>query len=302
MYWLDTEVRPGARSGLTLVVREERRPGLVLESAPSGRLRLRAQGDSILWARIERPAWGVWALRREVAQSPRIVRPIRSSEARRTSSMERWMRFFSRELDASPRSPLARGAWELTELRRCQPASVEAARSARPDQFCPVGPDGLPGVARGVLGVVRAPRLVFVDWSTISPQAVCSLRAFSDADDSRVKAWRNHARDGTLPPILLWSMGGIELVVLLDGHDRLTAALAEGVEPRVLALWRSVRRPDVGTEPWRRDIVGSYERAHLRVDRLSDSTRTELTRRLVRAFQGSWREAVTVARAVRPRR
>lgn len=295
MYWLNTELVYGEKSGLTIVIREDLRPGLVLESSPSGRLRLRAGRDPLLWARIDRPCWGVATLRRATRESAAVVRPIRSSEARRTRSTEQWMRFFAGELGASSRSPLTRGTWQLTELRRCA-CSLDFARSTRPDEFCSEDPDGLPWPARGVGGVIEAPRLAYLDWSVISRQEVCSVRAFSDADDSRVKAWRKHARDGNLPPILLWSMGGIELPILVDGHDRLRAALAERVEPRVVALWQSVERPDPGTERWQRKIVGSYEKANLRAERLSNRTRAELNRELVRAFR-SPRAAITTARA-----
>jgi hypothetical protein len=62
------------------------------------------------------------------------------------------------------------------------------------------------------------------------------LRAPSALDGARVKAYRKQARDGTLPPILLWWISGLCCHVLLDGHDRFAAALAEEREPSVLVL------------------------------------------------------------------
>ena len=41
---------------------------------------------------------------------------------------------------------------------------------------------------------------------------------------------------GILPPVLLWWISGLDCHVVLDGHDRLVAALSEDVEPPVLAL------------------------------------------------------------------
>jgi hypothetical protein len=67
--------------------------------------------------------------------------------------------------------------------------------------------------------------------------ALLALRAPSAESDGRVKAWRKHARDGTLPPVLLlyFHLAGKWLVV--DGHDRLHAALLEGLAPPLLGLW-----------------------------------------------------------------
>ncbi|MGB8939405.1 MAG: hypothetical protein WCD21_04060 [Streptomyces sp.] len=38
------------------------------------------------------------------------------------------------------------------------------------------------------------------------------------ADDPRVKAYRKQARDGTLPPVLLWWVSGLDCHLVLDGH------------------------------------------------------------------------------------
>jgi hypothetical protein len=52
-----------------------------------------------------------------------------------------------------------------------------------------------------------------------------------------VKSWRKRARDGTLPPALLLYVDILEKWLVLDGHDRVHAALLEGVEPPLLGLW-----------------------------------------------------------------
>lgn len=102
---------------------------------------------------------------------------------------------------------------------------------------------------------------------------------------------------GASPPLLLWYVRGLELPLLIDGHDRLRASIAEDVTPRVVQLWQSIERPDTGLVPWRANVVESYERAHQRADRLSDSTRRALNDALVRAFRGAWRGSITTARA-----
>jgi hypothetical protein len=81
-------------------------------------------------------------------------------------------------------------------------------------------------------------------WSWAEPDGriersggVMPLRAPSPEDDGRVKAWRKHARDGTLPPVLLMYFTLVERWLVVDGHDRLQAAQLEGREPPLLGLW-----------------------------------------------------------------
>ena len=45
----------------------------------------------------------------------------------------------------------------------------------------------------------------------------------------RVKMWRKRAREGTLPPVLVYDVSALTMFALLDGHDRYAAARAEGV-------------------------------------------------------------------------
>jgi hypothetical protein len=78
-----------------------------------------------------------------------------------------------------------------------------------------------------------------------------------DPGDSRVKAYRKQIREGTLPPVLLWWVSGLDCHLILDGHARLAAAIAESVEPPLLQLHRTVPRDDLAA---RIDAaVGFYE-------------------------------------------
>ena len=297
MYWLETEVARG-EGGFTIVVPEPRRPGLVLESSRSRRLRLSASGDPLLWARIEDDYAGVWVLRRETTESPAIVGPIRAREARARSTIGEWMRYFAGELERSARSPLSQGTWQLSELGR-SPLPVGPAGSALPpaDAYVATEPGGPPAAHR-LLAAPSTPRLAFQPWRVSSPHEVFPLRSFSDLDASRVKAWRKHARDGTLPPILLWYVSGLEMPLLVDGHDRLRAALSENVAPRVLALWQSLQRPNRWSDDaWRARAVEGYERAHQGRYPLSDATRRGLNDALADAFRPSARHWITTGRA-----
>jgi hypothetical protein len=69
-----------------------------------------------------------------------------------------------------------------------------------------------------------------------------------------VKAYRKHAREGTLAPVLLWSVTFLDGCVILDGHDRAVAALAEGRAPECVLL---TQVPD--EENWRRTAAAMAE-------------------------------------------
>ena len=77
---------------------------------------------------------------------------------------------------------------------------------------------------------------------------LCALRPLGEGDAGRVHAWRKHARDGTLPPILTTYSVMIGKCIVLDGHVRLAAALEEGVKPPVLSIW-PVRKVVTGVAP-----------------------------------------------------
>jgi hypothetical protein len=65
---------------------------------------------------------------------------------------------------------------------------------------------------------------------------VLPLRRLSPGDAGRVRAYRRQAREGVLPPAVLWWVSGLDTLVVLDGHDRIVAALFEDAVPEVLVL------------------------------------------------------------------
>lgn len=72
-----------------------------------------------------------------------------------------------------------------------------------------------------------------------------------------MKAYRRQYREGVLPPVLLWWVSGFNSPVVLDGHDRLTAALAEGGRPELLVLTRAM--PDGWAGQAMRRRIEAYE-------------------------------------------
>ncbi|MEU1212488.1 hypothetical protein ABZ424_08525 [Streptomyces sp. NPDC005790] len=230
----------GSWVGLSLDVRDRRQPGLcVLAVRP--RLLVSQRARPVLLAVVDEHLQGVDFWRTDEYRS--FVPPLRADVARALAgSPERWAHRFARYLVDSPGSPLHEGRWLLScesPLRRWRHADVSHAEYWS-SMLVEGHPDG------------------YIDWFVHSGSLeVLPLRPMPDADDSRVKAYRKQARDGTLPPVLLWWVSGLDCHLILDGHARLAAAIAESVEPPLLQVHRTVPGDDLDARI--DESVGFYE-------------------------------------------
>ncbi len=277
-------------SRVRLTVRAVRPRGLSLEAGQAWRLRLVLAGRAIAWGRAAPSGSGIAWVRAEGAPKLAIVPPIRATEARALRTSEAWTAFFAKALLASTRSPLRPGKWELAWLSP-RPTLAESAQRASVDEYLDQGETLCR--ARNLLTALEAPRALFSSWFSFGAGRVLPLRDPSSSDAARVKAFRKHARDGTLPPVLLWWVSPLDGYLVLDGHDRLLAARLEGVRPSVLALHGSMEEPADPT--WGETETKRYERAFANEVALSPRTRLEKNAALVRAFGGgtyTWTPAV----------
>ncbi|MEV7373896.1 hypothetical protein AB0O51_23835 [Streptomyces sp. NPDC090301] len=230
----------GTWIGLSLDVRDRVQPGLCVFGA--GQRLLISQGSRpVLLAVVDEHLDGVDFWRTDAYRS--LVPPLRADTARTLAgSPERWAHHLARYLDESPESPLHGGRWLLSHesrlLRWRHPGTSHAEYWS--SMLVEGRPDG------------------YIDWYLHDGEfEVLPLRPMPAADDSRVKAYRKQAREGTLPPVLLWWVSGLDCHLILDGHARLAAAIAESVEPPVLELYRTVPSDDLAART--DDAVGSYE-------------------------------------------
>ncbi|MFG2868433.1 hypothetical protein [Streptomyces sp. NPDC048338] len=206
---------------LVLDVADRPRPGLRLRTAGS-RLILEQGGTPLLFAVVDRGDQGV-DFYRTAAPRP-LLPPLRAAEARAYADRpERWLHRVARLLDADPDGPLHDGRWVLTTVMERHWNRDDAGPADYWGERVVGGhPDG------------------YVDWHVHSTGwELFPLRPLPAADDARVKAYRAQARAGILPPVLLWWVSGLDCYVVLDGHARLAAAVAEDVEPSVLVLRRT---------------------------------------------------------------
>lgn len=134
------------------------------------------------------------------------------------------------------------------------------------------------------------------DWPDATLELLCGggwhgvlpLRPLPAPDAPRVKAYRKHAREGTLAPVLLWWVSFLDGWLLLDGHDRAAAALAEGQQPACVEL---VRVPD--NADWRATAERITEAYEERVTRLVTRPADRHTARQRQALDQGYADAIS---------
>jgi hypothetical protein len=212
------------------------RPAIHLQGASGGFLRLVGPDGPLLWGLVESGWWSV-----DVVRAPsrlHALPPIRVDEAERAPGsasshdfVSWWTRTFATQLCASSSTPLARGRQSLlapmSSVDSAPPGQIEDWQRRR---WQPIT------LRKEDLETLGSQREDFeLDWDHYY-LGLLLTRPLSDESDGRVKSWRKRARDKCLPPIVVWWCRGLYAHVLLDGHDRLHAALLEGVSPDIIVL------------------------------------------------------------------
>jgi hypothetical protein len=223
----------GTWTGLSLEVHARSRPGLCLFTA-GRRLLLTQESRPVLLAAVEEDFCGVDFWRTDAYRS--LVPPLRARTGRALAdNLDRWAYRFAQHLLDAPGGPLHDGRWLLS--RESPLLRWNHGRLTQSEYWGSMIIEGHPDG--------------YIDWFVHSGSwEILPLRPMPDAGDARVKAYRKQARDGTLPPVLLWWVSGLDCHLILDGHARLAAAIAESTTPPVLFLHRTTSSDDVvaGTE------------------------------------------------------
>ncbi|MFJ9818577.1 hypothetical protein ACIRU3_25625 [Streptomyces sp. NPDC101151] len=228
----------GTWTGLSLEVQSRRQPGLCLFTAER-RLLLAQQSRPVLLATVDEDDCGVEFRRTDVYRS--FVPPLRAETGRALAGRpDRWAYRFGQYLIDSPGSPLHDGRWLLS--RESPLLRWNHGRRTQAEYWKSMVIEGHPDG--------------YIDWFIHSGSwEIFPLRPMPDAGDGRVKAYRKQARDGTLPPVLLWWVSGLDCHLILDGHARLAAAIAESTAPSLLQLHRTAPSDEV--------VAGTEQAVHL---------------------------------------
>ncbi|GAB1644317.1 hypothetical protein [Krasilnikovia sp. MM14-A1259] len=215
----------GSWEALVLDVEHPGSPALKVEVAGRGLLALRQNDTVALMAQIDADLSGV-----EYAVTGQFCSPIPPIRAAYAASLgtegssgvrqARWAHHFAAALTRSTKGPLHTGRWVVSgDATHLRPAIRASTLAERWEQLLLPGGQG------------------YIDWFVDNGAwQILPLHPLADPDTGRVKAYRKQAREGILAPVLLWWISGLDCYVLLDGHDRLVAALSENVEPPMLTL------------------------------------------------------------------
>lgn len=183
------------------------------------------QGDRVVLLGRQRAWWrGVYYARTGLYRSP--LPPVSAAQARRFGGMagdgsgwaERWAHKFSRRLKAAAEGPLHAGGWTLEPGMPAWSAAQHWGRLWATDR--------------------DQGHITWFGYGDPEEDArdVLPLRRLSPAGAARVESYRRQCREGILPPALLWWVSGLNTLLVLDGHDRIMAALAEDTLPLVVVL------------------------------------------------------------------
>lgn len=255
-YWKDIENETGEWFGLAVDCAHgdgrHRKPALRLESADNGRIRLVQDptdgGEPMvrLWATILADCYGVHLLRSDLAMAapvaPSTLDPAlveRLAGLPESQRLPAWSRVFAGALSESPASFLHPGLWMFMGLRpRAGGWYFESVKPRLSER-------------RGSIGRLSEPLcedpVTFLDWGAGGGDRdrILNLRALSSADEGRVKWWRKQAREGALPPVLLWRVDCLQAYLIVDGHCRLQAAVLEDRPPQFLVACSAYEEPVV---------------------------------------------------------
>jgi len=251
-YWRDLEDFKGSWIGLGLEVNRPgfSKPPLHLSSGNNNRLKLMLNDIPLLWGTLATSYYGAWLVRNPqplLESAP--VPAIGSADVQEyfdlpsDQRLRNWCRYFINKLMETQADFLYPGHWVVrpmvpTAMRGKQREGVSGWFFCTPPQQ----PSHYPRwyvYGDGILDNVQPQTVHWLDWDlghviglhTVDPLA------------GRLKWWRKKAREGSLPPILLWYIGGLCSYVIIDGHYRLHAALAEDVKPTFLVVSSIDARP-----------------------------------------------------------
>jgi hypothetical protein len=239
MHWRDID--DGTWEGLTITLTRDdvpAHPPWTTDIVRPNRVRITAGDTARWWARQERRWAGVTLLRgTPMSQDDAVVRPITSEDQRAvtaapgsTAWWRYWSLWFIESMMASGRSPLRPGLWWITPIACKDVPALPVIDRERRRATLPARWDAARIFILRAQGEQWTEDRFRENWFIHNGSlGLLPLRRASLPESGRMKSWRKRAREGTLPPVLVHFIGALDMFVLLDGHDRYAAALAEKV-------------------------------------------------------------------------
>ena len=239
LYWKDITTPANKWRGIRITVnnRSMHPSTFRIESCSKRFFTLKYENEILLWARQHYTHYGVALIKNnEPLYTMPIVSHIRSSEIEKRKDLvgvekfKSWSKFFIQSLNRKDNHFFTEGKWLIA------PFSGNAY-----DQFYwkyhAAKEMDKSEIDKCIFDALDQDTFQYLSWFDTPHQAVgyIGLKHVDD-NDGRLKWWRKKAREGTLPPILLYYISGLDGYVVIDGHYRLRAAQLENTLPDVLVL------------------------------------------------------------------
>lgn len=249
-FWKDLFDRNENWQGLELTIRKKPGSPLALEmlSGFHGRMALQVAGETLFWASMLRDHSGVWLVfNAHHSKDQVLLPPVTSEDVEHVKSKgelawtREWCRYFSRQLMNAPVPLLSLHRWLIRPMEIKDPLTLSSSQSVPVKSWRFDSPEstGNFGFSWTLYGedfpdLVNPEKVRLVDWWW--GEILLCGRYPIRPDAGRLKWWRKKCREGVLPPILVWYIGGLGAFVILDGHYRLQAAIVEKIPPSFLVL------------------------------------------------------------------
>lgn len=228
LYYQDNLDDAQVWQGIWLTVKTSQKPRLQLNSAQGRRARLSAGNQTLFWAQIADGYYDV-NLYRTLPKSAdvNLLTHITSLEIEQRRNLPKeqklksWAKHYIEALQNNPLTCLYDGLWSMHY-------QTHNKRNVLP-YFAPsIEQDS----------TFYKHHYVSVNWGFNGSDRIINLFAVPEnlEEHGRIKWWRKIWREGQMPPILLWFISYLDAFVILDGHDRLQAALLEGGVPDCFVL------------------------------------------------------------------
>jgi len=248
-WYKDLNDYEGNWQGLEITVISGGFRSLEMRTGKNGRMALYINGSIQFWATMLKDHSGIWLVNNVDHPNSRLsLPPIRSSDIEKahrespSNTINYWSRYFARSLTEDSSMFLSSGNWILQPMeptRPITPYEIKQNKLSKSWQF--YSPKEKANVSlpwslhsEDFSNLINPEHIYYIDWWWERDKLLSRYSVSSDS--ARVKWWRKKSREGTLPPILVWFVTGLASFVILDGHERLQAALLENIPPRFLVL------------------------------------------------------------------
>ena len=245
-FWRDLEDLQGQWGGLSIEISgpPQGKPQLHLRTGNNARLKLMFNETPLLWGTMATSYYGAWLVRNPLPMqwaSP-LVPAIDSAQVEHHrhlpagERMKAWSRYFINQLMEHQADFLYPGHWVA---RPMMPVAVRSQRGEgvsnwyfSTEQEMTSHLPRWSACGDGILDNLQPRPVEWLDWDLGNLIGLHTVDSYA----GRMKWWRKKAREDSLPPVLLWYVGALCSYVIIDGHYRLQAALAENVKPTFIVL------------------------------------------------------------------